>query len=143
MRARNAFALAALLLAAAGCNRPASNPAASAMVPDRAPNIRGVITRMTAREVAQAARTGAAPGAPREDEVGTVQIEAPGGGMRDRVVVTAVTRVLRRQEGRLVPADWGDLRVGQPVEAWYTGPVAESDPRQATAGVLVIREGAG
>ena len=48
-----------------------------------------------------------------------------------------------RREGRLVPADWGDLRVGQPVVAWYTGPVAESDPGRATAGVVVIREGAG
>lgn len=148
MRTIPALAFAALLLSAAGCARPARVPAATITVPDRAADIRGIVTRVVPGEVARAARTAAEPvsAAVPEGEVGAVLIEErPGvtGGLRDRVVVTRVTRVLRRQDGRLIPADWGDLRVGQPVEAWYTGPVAESSPRRATAAVLVIRPGAG
>lgn len=56
----------------------------------------------------------------------------------DAARVTLSTRILRSQGGRLVPADWGKLEVGQRVELWYAGPVAESYPRQGAAGTLVI-----
>jgi beta-N-acetylhexosaminidase len=54
--------------------------------------------------------------------------------------VTAQTKVFRMQDGKKVAATFGDLKVGQTVEATFTGPVAESYPVQAAAGEIVILE---
>lgn len=59
----------------------------------------------------------------------------PHGSAKARVRITDGTQVLRRGEG-VVGAT--ELRVGQQVKVWFTGPVMESYPLQATAGVIVI-----
>ncbi len=57
---------------------------------------------------------------------------------RALVTVTGDTKVYRREEGRLIRAQFTELHHGAAVEAWFTGPVAESDPVQATAATIVI-----
>lgn len=59
----------------------------------------------------------------------------PHGSDKARVRITDGTHVLRRGEG-VVGAT--ELRVGQQVKVWFTGPVMESYPLQATAGAIVI-----
>ena len=59
----------------------------------------------------------------------------PHGSAKARVRITEGTQVLRRGAG-VVGAT--ELRVGQQVTVWFTGPVMESYPLQATAGVIVI-----
>ena len=44
----------------------------------------------------------------------------------------------RRREQERRPATFEALQVGQKVEAWFTGPVAESYPVQAVASDIVI-----
>lgn len=143
VRAAGFAATCLLVLGAAACPSSRSGAPGPAEEPNRpagAPSITGTITRLTPREGATAARTGHDAGG-REGDVGTALVEArPGvqGGASDALRITTATRILRAQGGRLVPASWGDLRTGQRVEAWHRGPVAESYPRQATAGTLVI-----
>ena len=57
------------------------------------------------------------------------------GSDKARVRVTDDTQVLRQGEGVMGITD---LRVGQKVKVWFDGPVMESYPSQATAGVIVI-----
>lgn len=59
----------------------------------------------------------------------------PHGSAKARVRITDGTKVMRRGEGVVGAAE---LRVGQQVKVWFTGPVMESYPLQATAGVIVI-----
>lgn len=59
----------------------------------------------------------------------------PHGSAKASVRITDGTQVLRRGEG-VVGAT--ELRVGQQVKVWFTGPVMESYPLQATAGMIVI-----
>jgi hypothetical protein len=103
--------LVALAVALAGC---AETPS----VPDGPPAIAGVVTALGA---------------------GTVRIETepddPGGSPKALVRLTAAT-VIQRADGR--PAGAEALRVGQAVRAWFTGPVAESYPVQATGSLIVI-----
>jgi hypothetical protein len=52
------------------------------------------------------------------------------------------TDIFRVQNGEPAEAAFADLEVGQAVEAWFTGPVAESYPVQAKAARIVILEDA-
>ncbi len=60
----------------------------------------------------------------------------------DRAVVTITeqTRILKQEGQERVPATAEELKVGQRVEADFTGPVLESYPVQATASEIVILE---
>lgn len=60
------------------------------------------------------------------------------GSNKANVRITGDTQVLRLGEG-VVGAS--KLRVGQQVRVWFAGPVMESYPLQATAGVIVIEPG--
>lgn len=60
------------------------------------------------------------------------------GSRKDSVTVTNATRLFERRGRDLARIRFDDLEVGQRVRAWYTGPVAESYPRQAAAGLIVV-----
>ncbi len=60
------------------------------------------------------------------------------GSAKGEFAVTEETEILERRGGRLTPASFEILRVGQKVEATYTGAVAESYPTQGVAGKIVI-----
>lgn len=59
----------------------------------------------------------------------------PHGSAKASVSITDATQVLHRDED-VVGAT--ALRVGQQVKVWFAGPMMESYPLQATAGVIVI-----
>ena len=65
------------------------------------------------------------------------------GSPKGAFTVTGETDILQQQGGEQVTAAFGDLRVGQLVEAEYAGPVAESYPLQETAGSIVSLEPSG
>jgi ABC-type glycerol-3-phosphate transport system substrate-binding protein len=54
------------------------------------------------------------------------------------ITLTGRTRVLARADGQTTTASAGELAVGTRVQVWFTGPVAESFPVQATAGTVLI-----
>ena len=91
------------------------------------PDIRGVITSITAGS---------------GDVVGSVRIE----GAIDQdtsydkavVRVESDTQIFRHASNAMMEVTFGDLTVGQTVEAWFFGPVAESYPVQAKASWIVI-----
>ena len=58
------------------------------------------------------------------------------GSAKGQFAVTEETEILEQQGG--ARASFEDLRAGQPVEATYAGPVAESYPTQGVAGRIVI-----
>lgn len=60
------------------------------------------------------------------------------GSQKDSVTILKGTRLFEQREQVLVSADLEDFEIGQQVRAWYTGPVAESYPRQATASIIAI-----
>lgn len=74
--------------------------------------------------------------------IGVVLIEEKpdeeSGSQKDSVTITKRTTLLDQQEQGLISAEFEDFELGQQVRAWYSGPVAESYPRQATARVVVI-----
>ncbi|MDP9019954.1 MAG: YobA family protein [Actinomycetota bacterium] len=82
------------------------------------------------------------------DVVGSVLVEEqparPLGGPRppegDKAVVTVDTgsRILREAVDGYADGGFDDLEVGQVVDVWFSGPVAESYPAQAGAAALVI-----
>jgi len=94
--------------------------------PDEPPSIRGTITTVTLGS----------------DGLGSILVEGPiaNGTTFDKASV----RVIEDTEILLKGADgWGrfafdGLAEGDTVEVWFTGPVAESYPVQATAGTLVL-----
>ena len=113
-----------LALAATGCGNlmadpftglPPNTPGPAA--PAGEPDIRGVLTSV-------AHGTGG----------GTLTIEenpnASSGSAKARLKLTASTIMLRANGQRL---SFEELAVGQRIEAWYEGPVAESYPVQADA----------
>lgn len=63
-----------------------------------------------------------------------------GGDHKSYVTVLRTARVLRQTASGAEPASFADLKVGQRVDAWFTGPVRQSYPSQADAGVVVIRD---
>jgi len=52
--------------------------------------------------------------------------------------VTAETSIFRMDDGKKVAGKFSDLKVGQTVEASFTGPVSESYPVQGAASKIVI-----
>ena len=80
--------------------------------------------------------------APRPDVLGSILVEEdpaqPYGSAKDRITLTIETRIFRQHGRDLQPATAAELALGQTVRVWYTGPVAESYPRQAVAGSIVI-----
>ena len=62
------------------------------------------------------------------------------GSAKGAFTVTDETYIFRRYGDLQIAVSFDDLRVGQPIIATYTGPVAESYPAQGTAGSIVILE---
>lgn len=58
------------------------------------------------------------------------------------VRIDSDTEIFRTVGGELTEASFSDLSVGQQVEAWFTGAVADSYPVQAKAARIVILEDA-
>ena len=121
-------------LAAFACNdpaRPADDAQAAAglvVIPKSPPSIRGVIT--------SAALDG---GSTLAGIRGSVRVESghPEPGSYDKAVVAwdGSTRIARRDG---MPAAPDELAKGVTVSVWFTGPVRESYPVQAVAGVIVV-----
>ena len=91
------------------------------------PDIRGVITSITAGS---------------GDVTGSVRIEGAidQDTAYDKAVVRVEgdTRIFRQAGDAMMEVTFSDLTVGQTVEAWFTGPVAESYPVQVKASQIVI-----
>ena len=150
--------LAALVLPLAACSSSATDDdalsplgaAGRVAVPSEAPDIRGTITRVQHGDSVVRQGGGGAPERPVAcpPECGggpgmraVLVEETPGAanaGDKSRVAVPAEARVLRRADGRVVEIGFDALRTGQQVEAWFSGPVAESYPTQSTALVIVV-----
>lgn len=66
--------------------------------------------------------------------------EVPGEqrGIKVRGTILAGAKLYQRQDGNMRRIDFSDLRVGQRVEVWMEGPIAESYPEQGTIGTLVV-----
>jgi Protein of unknown function (DUF3221) len=62
------------------------------------------------------------------------------GSAKGEFAVDGETEILEQRDGDLAPVAFEELRVGQVVEATYSGPVAESYPTQGVAGRIVILE---
>ena len=60
------------------------------------------------------------------------------GSAKGEFAVDGETEILDERGGDPAPVSFEDLRVGQTVEATYSGPVAESYPTQGVAGRIVI-----
>jgi hypothetical protein len=60
------------------------------------------------------------------------------GSQKDSVTVTKATKLFERRGRDLTRIRLDNLKVGQRARACYTGPVAESYPRQATASLVVV-----
>ena len=127
----------ALVLALAGCGGGASAGA----LPDEHAGIEGTVTSVR-------------PFDPRDqpptDRVGVLRVEEypdrqvgdpglPTGGDKATVTVTTDTRILGQKAGALQRAAFDDLATGQQIAVWFSGPVAESYPVQATAATIVFR----
>lgn len=69
--------------------------------------------------------------------------EGSPGSPKGYFTVTEETELLDERGGEAAPATFGDLAVGQIVEATYAGAVAESYPTQGTAASVVILEDGG
>lgn len=96
---------------------PSASPSAAVQqrIPSEAPSITGVITQL--------------------DRGRRVRVEDSETNKKAVVRITDATRILDRKGEATSEAA---LALGQTVRVWFVGPVAESFPVQATAGVLVI-----
>jgi beta-N-acetylhexosaminidase len=114
--------LIGLLLLTVGC-------APTETTPKTSPAIRGSITNRNA--------AGGQGGL-----VGSVLVEGniEGDTQFDKasIAITSETQIFEQVEQERRPATFEALQVGQKVEAWFTGPVAESYPVQAVASDIVI-----
>lgn len=103
-------------------------------LPTREPEVRGVVTAVTP---ADAGETGS-------ERLGTLRVEAnpadSSGSAKWVLTITGNTIVLMRPGEMTEPASFQRLVIGQRVDAWVTGPVAESYPMQATASHLLVRD---
>lgn len=66
--------------------------------------------------------------------------EVPGGqgDNKSHVRLPRTALLFRRTATGLERVGFADLRAGQKVDAWFTGPVAESYPTQAIGRALVV-----
>lgn len=103
-------------------------------LPTREPEVRGVVTAVTP---ADAGETGS-------ERLGTLRVEEnpadSSGSAKWVLTITGNTIVLMRPGEMTEPASFQRLVIGQRVDAWVTGPVAESYPMQATASHLLVRD---
>lgn len=107
-----------LMTASVGCEDSADN---TPRMPGTAPSIRGEITAATTHSIRVEENPAQASGSAKAD-----------------VRVTAKTSVLR-QDGSVTDAS--ELRTGQIVRVWFTGPIAESYPVLTSGGTIVIERG--
>jgi hypothetical protein len=102
--------------------------ACSPSPPEEAASISGVITTVT----------------PGYGTLGSVLVEGTEGSTsvydKASVNITASTTLLRKTGDSYEGVAYSDLKVGMVVDVWFTGPVAESYPVQATADALVVVE---
>ena len=112
---------------AAPVDDPASL-AARATIANRRPDIVGTITSLTRGSGAVIARVRIEEN-PRQRS----------GDEKAVVDITRATRLFRRDRAGLHAVRIADLRVGSIAEAWFTGPVRESYPVQATGAAIVVR----
>ncbi len=108
-------------LISAGCSPAVTDPSvtdAASAIPRTTPSIVGQVTAIALPTIVVEEK-------PNE----------PHGAAKAGVRITDSTRVSRRGKGVVGVTE---LRVGQQVSVWFTGPVMESYPLQATAGVIVI-----
>ncbi|PKQ19619.1 MAG: hypothetical protein CVT66_09235 [Actinobacteria bacterium HGW-Actinobacteria-6] len=100
--------------------------ACSPAPPKEAASISGVITTVT----------------PGYGTLGSILVEGPAGSTsaydKASVSITASTTLLRKTTDGYEGTSFADLDVGMSVDVWFTGPVAESYPVQATASALVV-----
>lgn len=123
-----------MILAACTSNGPATTETNAVDAPvrsERSPDIRGTITQVSAIR--------------GTDAVAVIVIEEnpsqSSGSLKDAVTITHATEIVRRSGSSFIPADPAEiLMTGRRVEAWYSGPVAESYPRQARASRVAILE---
>jgi hypothetical protein len=134
-----AVSLALVCFGLSGCAGPKPGTTTSGEeppLPSVEPAMEGIIT-----EVGRMPQENSGGGGVRE-RVGVVLVgENPDeetGSQKDSVTVTKATKLFERQGRDLTQIGFDDLKVGQRVITWYTGPVAESYPRQATASVIVV-----
>jgi hypothetical protein len=160
---RSHLLVVSLLVPVTGCDGPSErvlaqpNPLgsrderAATGIPSDAADIRGVVTLV---QQGLDARPQAAPGAPSTPVAcppdcggggtplqGVLIEEHPGEanrGSKSYVTVLREARLLRRTASGVERIEFGDLRVGQRAEVWFSGPVLESYPTQATAAVIVV-----
>lgn len=96
------------------------------------PTIQGTITKVT-------------PQVPPGDIQGRVLVEEQpdqaNAGQKIVFTVTANTELLRRSGGGDQRIVLTELHVGDIVQAWATGPLAESFPAQATASSILVTAG--
>ena len=105
------------VLLAGGCSRVSSTG-----LPSTQPSIEGRVTAVT--------RSG--------ERIGTIRVEErpaeSSGSAKASVRIDQRTTVVRGSQR----VDFNALSVGQWVRVWFTGPVAESYPVQATGGAVAI-----
>lgn len=121
------FALAGFLVAA-GCSRgpgEPDGPGLSASVPDEGASIIGDVRQVEQNGGALRILAEQVPTRSAGEPIAWVTV--PGGA-----------RVLARAEDGVTRASARDLAVGARVWVWFTGPVMESFPVQATAGTVLI-----
>jgi len=134
-----AVSLALVCFVLSGCADPKSGTTANGeepRLPSAEADIHGIITEMGRRP--RETNGGGSVG----ERIGVVLVEEnpdeETGSQKDSVTVTKATRLFERQGGDLARIRFDDLKAGQRARAWYTGPVAESYPRQATASLIVV-----
>lgn len=121
------FALAACVAAAACSGAPGEpdGPGLSASVPANAADIIGSITQVQGTE--------------GRLRILVEQVPTRSAGYPiASIAVGRETDVIRRADGATSRGSSGELVVGQRVQVWFTGPVAESYPVQATAATVLI-----
>lgn len=113
---------------APGAASPSPSPpdsAAEQVLPGRAPDIEGQITQIDGSRVLVEAQPGA------------------DSGRKIWFTVDDSTTIVARRNRDLYDSALEDLAVGQRVEAWASGPMAESYPEQGTAeAILILNEAA-
>jgi len=108
--------------AAPGTGSPSPSPddaPAAQVLPDRAPDIAGQITRIDGNRVLV------------EQQPGTDS------GRKIWFAVDDSTTIVQQHDSDLHDSTLGDLAVGQRVEAWASGGLAESYPEQGTAAAIL------
>ncbi len=134
-----AVSLALVCFVLPGCADPKPDTTASGdkpRLPSAEADIHGVITEV-GRVPQEAKGTGGVG-----ERIGVVLVEEnpdeEAGAQKDSVTVTKATQLFERRGRNLTRIRFDNLKVGQRARAWYTGPVAESYPRQATASLVVV-----